>query len=157
MASDDTIHGLGFLLTDSARWLRTAFERRISEAGLGITAGEARTLLSVYALKDCRQLDLAQRMGVEPMTVCSFLDKLQAAGLIERQPDPTDRRAKRVTLTPAAAPLIETLEDELDCMLTAATRDLPEAHKRILRDGLRSMSENLQREISETAPGSDAA
>lgn len=157
MAANETIHGLGFLLTDSARWLRTAFERRISEAGLGITAGEARTLLNVYALKDCRQLDLAQRMGVEPMTVCSFLDKLQGAGLIERQPDPTDRRAKRVTLTAAAAPLIETLEEELDCMLASATRDLPDAHKVILLDGLRSMIENLQRDISETTPGSDAA
>ncbi len=88
MTETPDIEILGFLLTDSARHLRAAFERRISEAGLGITPAEARTLLNVHALKDCRQLDIAARMGIEPMTVCTFLDKLQAQGLIERHPTP---------------------------------------------------------------------
>ncbi|MFD1746390.1 MarR family winged helix-turn-helix transcriptional regulator [Rhizobium helianthi] len=150
MAADKTL-GLGFLLTDAARWLRAAFERRISEAGLGITAGEARTLLNVYALKDCRQLDIAQRMGVEPMTVCAFLDKLQALDLIDRQPDPADRRAKRVTLTPAAIPLITKIEEELDRMLSFATRDLTEEQVAGLQSGLRSMIGNLQEDVAPLA------
>lgn len=147
--ADNNIHGLGFLLTDAARWLRTAFERRISEAGLGVTAGEARTLLNVYALKDCRQLDIAQRMGVEAMTVCTFLDKLQNLGLIDRQPDPTDRRAKRVTLTPAAMPLIKTIEDELDRMLSFATRDLSPEQTAALQAGLQGMIINLQEDAAQ--------
>lgn len=144
MATRHELHDLGFLLTDSARLLRTAFERRIGEAGLGITPGEARTLLNIHALKDARQLDIAARMGVEPMTVCSFLDKLQGQGLIERQPDPADRRAKRVTLTAESEPLIAKLKLEIADVLTDACTGLGEEDVDRLRHVLTTLSMNLQ-------------
>lgn len=135
---------LGFLLTDAARLLRGAFERRIAQAGLGITPAEARTLLNIQALGDCRQLELAARMGIEPMTVCTFLDKLQGLGLIERQPDPADRRAKRVTLTAACEPLIERLREELDALLLMATAGMTRAEADALSSALARVSANLQ-------------
>lgn len=146
-----SIDGLGFLLIDSARWLRIAFERRISEAGLGITAGEARTILNLHALKDCRQMDLAQRMGVEPMTVCAFLDRLQTLGFIERQTDPADRRAKRVTLTDQSKPLIAALEDELNSLLARATQGLDDDEKARLKQSLKVLTGNLQTELADPA------
>src|ERR1700754_3999544 len=97
---------LAFLVSDCARLMRAAFERRILSAGLELTAGEARTLIQVAAVNGSRQLDIAARMGLEPMTVSAFLDKLQARGLIERQPDPADRRAKRIVLSEAAEEMI---------------------------------------------------
>ncbi|RYE59221.1 MAG: hypothetical protein EOP17_23595, partial [Rhizobiaceae bacterium] len=60
---------LGFLIADAARLLRTAFERRIAQAGLGLTAGEARALIHIAQVDGSRQLDIASRMGVEPMTL----------------------------------------------------------------------------------------
>jgi MarR family transcriptional regulator, transcriptional regulator for hemolysin len=97
---------LGFVLVDVARMLRSAFERRIATAGLGLTPGEARTLVRIATLEGSRQLDIAQRMGIEPMTLSTYLDRLQSLGFIERRPDPTDRRAKLIYTTPAAADLI---------------------------------------------------
>ncbi|SIQ67804.1 transcriptional regulator, MarR family [Rhizobium sp. RU35A] len=135
---------LGFLLTDAARLLRGAFERRIAQAGLGVTPAEARTLLNIRALGDCRQLELAARMGIEPMTVCTFLDKLQGLGLIDRQPDPNDRRAKRVTLTAACEPLIESLREELDALLLMATAGMTRAEADALSSALGQISANLQ-------------
>jgi len=135
---------LGFLLTDSARHLRTAFEKRISEAGLGITPAEARTLLNVHALKDCRQLDIAARMGIEPMTVCTFLDKLQAQDLIERHPDPVDRRAKRVRLTTSSMPMIEAIRTELRALLAQATKGMDDGDAETLCRLLSHVSRNLQ-------------
>ena len=92
---------LGFVLIDVARMLRSAFERRISTAGLGLTPGEARTLVRIATLEGSRQLDIAQRMGIEPMTLSTYLDRLQSLGFIERRPDPADRRATQVRLTPS--------------------------------------------------------
>ena len=47
------------------------------------------------------QLALAQRLGVDQRTVMTYLlDDLEAAGLIERRPDPADRRARRIVATP---------------------------------------------------------
>jgi MarR family transcriptional regulator, transcriptional regulator for hemolysin len=144
MAQDTDIHRLGFLLTDGARLLRGAFERRIADAGLGVTPAEARTLLNIHALKDCRQLDIAARMGIEPMTVCTFLDKLQGLGLIERQPDPSDRRAKRVTLTPASGPLILAIRTELDAVIDMATAGMAPEDAIALCRTLDRMNSNLQ-------------
>ncbi|MBP2550342.1 DNA-binding MarR family transcriptional regulator [Neorhizobium galegae] len=149
MDKEADIHRLGFLVTDGARLLRAAFERRIADAGLGITPAEARTLLNIHALKDCRQLDIAARMGIEPMTVCAFLDKLQALGLIERQPDPADRRAKRVTLTPSCAPLILAIRKELDSVILKATTGMGSDEALLLCRLLERMNASFQ---GETAP-----
>ena len=46
-------------------------------------------------------------MNVEPMTLVTFLDKLESRGLVAREPDPTDRRAKIVQLAPDAQPTLE--------------------------------------------------
>lgn len=151
MTNTTSIDGLGFLLIDSARWLRLAFERRITEAGFGITAGEARTILNLHKMQACRQMDLAQRMGVEPMTVCAFLDRLQTLGLIERQTDPADRRAKRVTLTDKSEPLIAALEGELNGLLAQATRGLTEAETSLLKKALKALIVNLQDELAAAA------
>ena len=98
---------LGFLVTDVARLIRAEMDRRIAEAGLGLTPGEGRTLVHIARAGAVRQTDLAERMGVEAMTVTGFLDRLEAKGLVERVPDVADRRAKRVLLTDAAEKLLE--------------------------------------------------
>lgn len=134
---------LTFLISDSARVLRAAFERRIVQAGLEVTPAEARTLLNVEILKDGRQLDIAARMGIEPMTVCAFLDKLQAAGLIERQPDPTDRRAKQVVLTPKSHDLVKRIRHELDQLIAQATEGLAENDVKIFMRVLETVHDNL--------------
>ncbi|MGE7369602.1 MarR family winged helix-turn-helix transcriptional regulator [Neorhizobium sp. NPDC001467] len=139
----DNTDTLTFLISDSARVLRAAFERRIIQAGLEVTPAEARTLLNVEILKDGRQLDIAARMGIEPMTVCAFLDKLQAAGLIERQPDPSDRRAKQVVLTPKSHDLIKRIRHELDRLIAQATDGLAEEDVAVFMRVLESVHDNL--------------
>lgn len=92
----------GFLITDLSRLIRAEMDRRIAEAGLGVTAGEGRALIHAARAGIVRQTVLAERMGVEAMTLTSYLDRLEARGLIERRTDPTDRRANLVHLTDKA-------------------------------------------------------
>jgi MarR family transcriptional regulator for hemolysin len=93
---------IGFLVADVSRLMRAAFDRAVSEGGLGLTAGEARTLSHAARAGSVRQNVLAERMGVEAMTLSAFLDRLETMGLVHRTVDPTDRRAKLVHLTDAA-------------------------------------------------------
>ncbi|MFB9953189.1 MarR family winged helix-turn-helix transcriptional regulator [Rhizobium puerariae] len=143
---------LGFLIVDSARLLRAAFERRIAQAGLGLTPGEARALLNIAGADGSRQLDIAARMGVEPMTLCAYLDKLQALGLIERQQCSLDRRAKRVTLTSASDEMIGSIRKELNIIVEQATEGLSEEHNRLLRETLAVFNANLQAIAPSQAP-----
>ena len=59
------------------------------------------------------QLALAQHLGVDRTVMTYLLDDLEAARLIERQPDPTDRRAHRVVATQLGTELLGTLNDRL--------------------------------------------
>jgi DNA-binding MarR family transcriptional regulator len=135
---------LGFLIVDSARLLRAAFERRIAQAGLGLTPGEARALMNIATIDGSRQLDIAARMGVEPMTLCAYLDKLEALGLVERQQCSADRRAKRIRLTKASDEMIGSIRKELGVILAQATEGLDEESNRILREALAVFNANLQ-------------
>ena len=55
------------------------------------------------------QLALAHHLGIDRTVMTYLLDDLEGAGLIERQPDPVDRRARRVVVTAKGTRLLATL------------------------------------------------
>jgi DNA-binding MarR family transcriptional regulator len=93
--SDD----IGFLITDTARMLRKAFDERAR--ALGITRPQWRVLVLLARFGGCTQAMLADRLDVEPITAARMIDRLEDAGLVERRADPNDRRAWRLHLTEA--------------------------------------------------------
>jgi MarR family transcriptional regulator for hemolysin len=68
-------------------------------------------LVRVERLEGLNQSELAEGLDLQPITLTRLVDKLSDSGLIERRPDPTDRRAKRLFLTAAARPLLERLSE----------------------------------------------
>ena len=134
---------LGFVLIDVARMLRSAFERRIATAGLGLTPGEARALVRISSLEGSRQLEIAQRMGIEPMTLSTYLDRLQSLGFIERRPDPGDRRAKLIFTTPSANELIASIRFEQMELMQHVTSGIGEAELDLMGERLKRLRANL--------------
>jgi DNA-binding MarR family transcriptional regulator len=57
--------------------------------------------------------DLGLRMHCDPSFITSIADTLEKRGLAAREPDPADRRVKRLVLTPAGAELKARIEDEV--------------------------------------------
>lgn len=92
----------GFLVTDITRLVRAEMDIRVSAAGLGVTPGEARVLAHAARAGSVRQNVLAERIGIEAMTLSDYVDRLEGRDLVRRAVDPTDRRAKLVEVTPAA-------------------------------------------------------
>lgn len=133
----------GFLVVDLARLFRQHFDRAVTEQGLGITAGEARTLLHAAQGDAVRQSVLAERMHIEPMTLCNFLDRLEARGLVSRQPDPADRRANLVQVTEAAGPLLERIKTAAAAIRERATAGLAATELEAIRHALQTMRGNL--------------
>lgn len=147
----------GFLVTDVARLIRAEMDRRITEAGLGLTPAEGRTLSHAARAGTVRQNVLADRMGVEAMTLSAALDRLETQGLIERQPDPTDRRAKLVTVTEQAADMLERLGQISAVLRADASRDMaPDDWNRLL-DLLKTVRVTLSVAKSELAAKEDTA
>ncbi|HHX91261.1 MAG TPA: MarR family transcriptional regulator [Paracoccus sp.] len=91
---------------DLARLLRAEFERHIADSGLGITPIEGRILITLAIAGPLRQHILAERLVVARMTLTGVLNRLEDAGLIARDDDPQDGRARIVSLTPEAQALV---------------------------------------------------
>jgi len=134
---------LGFVILDVARMLRSAFERRIATAGLGLTPGEARALVRISAMEGSRQHDIAQRMSIEPMTLSTYLDRLQSLGFVERRPDPSDRRAKLIYTTPAADDLLSGIRFEQIELMQHVTGGFCEEELEQMRERMARLRANL--------------
>ena len=92
---------LGWLMVDNARLLRRAFDERVR--AIGITGPQARLLLALERSPGENQAFHAERLEVEPITLCRMVDRMEESGLVERRNDPSDRRARLLYLTPRAA------------------------------------------------------
>src|ERR1700691_4765213 len=96
-----------FILNDVSRLLRTYADYRAAQ--FGMTRAQWAVLVRLDRSEGLNQSELADTLDLQPITLTRLLDKLCDSGLIERRPDPEDRRAKRLFLTPAAHPLLEQL------------------------------------------------
>lgn len=97
-ATDAEPPPLGELLARAARAIH--FQSRQMLAPLGLTPAAARALRTLSSVGEpMRMVDLADRMHVVPRTVTTLVDTLEGEALIERRPDPNDRRSTLVHLT----------------------------------------------------------
>jgi MarR family transcriptional regulator, transcriptional regulator for hemolysin len=151
MLIKDASQAIDFLLMDAARLLRMQIDRALDGAGLELTAGEARTLAYVALNPASRQTALAAQMNIEPMTLVAFLDRLETRGLIAREPDPTDRRAKIVRLAPDAQPTLVRVLGIAKKVREAAMQDFSPGEAETLQNLLKRMRAN----IAGTEPGTE--
>ena len=147
----------GFVVTDIARMIRAEMDRRIVEAGLGITPGESRTLSHAARAGTVRQNVLAERMGVEAMTVTTYLDRLEALDLVERLPDAADRRAKLVRLTPAGEDMLDRIKPISNALLAEFSKGFEPSEWDQLRIMMKTVRANIIAARAENAARESAA
>jgi MarR family transcriptional regulator for hemolysin len=98
-----------FTLMDVARLMKTYADQRARQ--FGISKAQWGVLMRLQLAEGLKQHELAEALDLQPITLTRLLDTLAENGLIERTPDPNDRRANRLYLTPAALPLLERLNE----------------------------------------------
>src|SRR5665213_1727282 len=146
---------IAFTLTDVARLLKTLADQRARQYGM--TRAQWAVLFRLDRSEGFKQSELAEILDLQPITLTRLLDRLGENGLIERRPDPNDRRANRLFLTPAARPLLERLAKLGTGLMTTVLDGLDvKAHDRLLRD-LELMRENLRGAINRNQTQSQAA
>lgn len=139
----DIDEAFGFWLHRAFNGLRVRTLARFREAGFDGTPEQWALLVRLWREDGLTQTDLADRTFRDPAGVTRLVDALAGRGLVRRGADPTDRRVRRVWLTPegraledvlvpVARSLVEELMDGLD----------PEA-VRITRDTLRALAGRL--------------
>lgn len=140
---------LGFVLNDVARLMRKEFEQRARAGALGLTRAQASVLAYLARQEGINQAALAQILEVEPITLARLLDKLQAAGFVERRPDQKDRRAHLLYLTEGAYPLLDRIFALAAEVREDALAGIPEADRNRLLDMMLMIKSNLLRRTGE--------
>src|SRR5579862_5100619 len=138
LSSEEERH-IGFLISDVARLLRTAFDRRVR--GLGVTRSQWLVINRLHRRPGATQSELAEMLEVEKATAGRMVDRMEEKGWVTRCPDAADRRVNRLFLT-ADADLIQvrlaqiaerTVEDALGLLSACEREQFSEGMRRVKR------------------------
>jgi MarR family transcriptional regulator, transcriptional regulator for hemolysin len=141
LSSEEERH-IGFLISDVARLLRTAFDRRVR--GLGLTRSQWLVINRLHRRPGATQSELAEMLEVEKATAGRMVDRMEKRGWVTRRPDAADRRVNRLFLTADAdliqvrlAQIAERTVDDALALLSACEREQ-------FSEGMRRVKRQLQ-------------
>jgi DNA-binding MarR family transcriptional regulator len=131
---------LMFLLHDVARLLRVDADKRARAHGM---TGRNGALIWLERQPGLSQKELAEILEVEPITVARLVDRLESRGMVERRPDPKDRRIWRLHVCPPAYPVLREIDRQRGQMRALLTAGLDEATLDTMTEALITMKLTL--------------
>jgi DNA-binding MarR family transcriptional regulator len=143
-SDDDARRDVLFLLHDVARLVRVEADKRARAHGM--TRAQWVILVRVERQPGLSQKELAEVMEVEPITVARLIDRMERRGIVERRPDPKDRRVWRLHLCPAAQPLLGELHEARTALARLVTCGLDIEAVEQLSETLLTMKSSLTQE-----------
>ena len=149
---------VGFLIHDVARLLRRRIDQRAH--AIGLTSAQWRVLAGIaraelHNQEPLNQASLADQMDMEPISLSRLVDRMEQAGLIERRPDPDDRRAHRLYLLDAARPLVAEFRNVAASCVGDALVGISEAEMDIVTDVLTRVRNTLTGKAETVVPFAD--
>lgn len=98
---------LGYLVNRAARAFANRLANQLRPFDVGI--GQWAVLMHLWSNDAMTQAQLARRVAIEQPTMVRTIDRMERDGLVTRSPDPSDRRAIRISLTERGAALRDQL------------------------------------------------
>ena len=129
-------------LVESSRLLRNYIDNRAKERGT--TRAQWIVLFRLRQQEGLSQVDLADVLELQPISLVRLLDRLVEHGLLERRPDPKDRRANRLFLTRSGRQLVDDLDSLRDAIASDVLRGIPDEAIQASLDTLVDVKERLK-------------
>jgi MarR family transcriptional regulator for hemolysin len=129
-------------LVESSRLLRNYIDHRAK--GRGSTRAQWIVLFRLRQQEGLSQVDLADVLELQPISLVRLLDRLVEHGLLERRHDPRDRRANRLFLTARGRQLVDDLDSVRDSIATEVLGDTPAAAMETSLETLRNIKERIK-------------
>jgi MarR family transcriptional regulator, transcriptional regulator for hemolysin len=139
---------LGLLVADVFRLLWRRFDEKSKDTGL--TRAQWQLLARLSKNEGINQSGLADLLDMEPMSVCRLVDRMEDSGWVVREPDPADRRARRLYLTQKARPALEEMKPLVHGVMDEAMDGLSPAEREQLLASLALVRANLLNKTVET-------
>ncbi|PIW26747.1 MAG: MarR family transcriptional regulator [Rhodospirillales bacterium CG15_BIG_FIL_POST_REV_8_21_14_020_66_15] len=133
---------LAFLIVEAARLQRTVFDRRVRN--MGFTRTQWLVLRRVCDQPGISQRDLAETLEIERASAGRLIDKLEEFGWLERRPDDTDRRVKRIYLTELGRKIHREISPIAEAMVAEELSGLTGKERETLTNLLLTVKQRLQ-------------
>ncbi|MVT66860.1 MarR family transcriptional regulator [Bradyrhizobium pachyrhizi] len=137
-------------LVESSRLLRNYIDHRAKARGT--TRAQWIVLFRLREQEGLSQVDLADVLELQPISLVRLLDRLVEHDLLERRPDPRDRRANRLFLTRSGRRLVDDLDSLRDAIAGDVLRDVSDKHVesglstlREVKDRIKALDEEAER------------
>jgi MarR family transcriptional regulator, transcriptional regulator for hemolysin len=129
-------------LVESSRLLRNYIDHRAK--GRGTTRAQWIVLFRLREQEGLSQVDLADVLELQPISLVRLLDRLVEHGLVERRHDPRDRRANRLFLTAAGRQLADDLDSLRESIATDVLQDISVEAIEISLETLRDVKDRIK-------------
>jgi MarR family transcriptional regulator, transcriptional regulator for hemolysin len=129
-------------LVESSRLLRNYIDHRAK--GRGTTRAQWIVLFRLRDQEGLSQVDLADVLELQPISLVRLLDRLVEHGLVERRSDPRDRRANRLFLTASGRQLADDLDSLRDSIAVDVLREIPASAIETSLKTLRDVKERIK-------------
>lgn len=143
MSTNDRTFATGFLIHDVSRIRKKVVDQAVAD--YGITRSQFWVLVNIarYGREGIAQTELARLMSVGKVSLGGVIDRMEANGVLERLPDPVDRRAKKVFMTPKGEDLLHELQDITEGLNRQIMKGITREQGKVLDGLLRTMKHNL--------------
>ena len=133
----------GFLVHDVSRIRKKVVDKAV--APMGITRSQFWVLVNIarYGQDGIAQTELARLMSVGKVSLGGLIDRMEANGILERLPDPIDRRAKKVLMTQKGEELLHRLQDVALDINKQIMKGITKEQNKALDGLLHTMKHNL--------------
>jgi DNA-binding MarR family transcriptional regulator len=129
-------------LVESSRLLRNYIDHRAKTRGT--TRAQWIVLFRLRQQEGLSQVDLAEVLELQPISLVRLLDRLVEHGLLERRHDPKDRRANRLFLTESGRQLVDDLDSLRDEIAAEVLQDTSTATIQASLDTLRDIKDRIK-------------
>jgi MarR family transcriptional regulator for hemolysin len=129
-------------IVESSRLLRNYIDQRAK--GRGTTRAQWIVLFRLRQQEGLSQVDLADVLELQPISLVRLLDRLVEHGLLERRHDPRDRRANRLFLTASGRQLVDDLDSLRDSIAIDVLQDIPQASLKTSLEALKDIKERIK-------------
>jgi MarR family transcriptional regulator, transcriptional regulator for hemolysin len=146
----DRFKNVGYLLKDVSRRYVARFERHAEEVSL--TLMQCKVLLHLSRSEGASQVRLCELTDIEPMMMVRILDRMEADKLLERRPDPADRRARRLYLTRKATPILDEIDRIMEVTRNEVFAGVSKADREAFLKVLEHVHQNVCALEAATAP-----
>jgi DNA-binding MarR family transcriptional regulator len=145
----------GFLIHDVSRLRRVVVDRALKP--LGITRSQWWVLAFLSRRDGMTQTALAADLDLTKVAIGGLLDRMEAAGFVERRADQSDGRARRVYLTRAGAKMVAAIRDSVEAVELEILERIPEDALAQAADTLRTLKDTLLEMVGGDAEEAESA